>query len=107
VAESPHGSRLQADLVADEADRARADRVADLAVDPKQGIAHDRDRSVTGHAAAAHPCNLEPRRGHRLGDLLPAAVDDDGVLELAELAPDDGAAHLEYDHVVYSALILT
>jgi hypothetical protein len=45
---------------------------------------------------------------HRGRDLRAGAVDDDGILQLAELrCVHDRPADLDDDHVVYSALIRT
>ena len=108
VAELRNRRRAQADLVPGEADGPGADRGAQLSVDLEQRLAHDRDRGGVGHAPAADE-RASARRGHRGRDLLPAAVDDDGVLELAELrdARRPTPPTFTHDHVVYSALIRT
>ena len=78
-----HVRRFEADLVAGEADRTRADRLAQLAVDREQRLTDDRKRSFVGDAAAADEARAQPGGRHRSGDLRPAAVDDDRVVEVA------------------------
>ena len=83
VPELRHVRRFEADLVAGEPERARADRPAQLAVDREQRLTDDRERSFVGDAAAADEARAQPGGRHRRSDLRPAAVDDDRVVEVA------------------------
>jgi hypothetical protein len=97
------------DLVAGEADSARANRLAQLRVDLEQHLPDDCDRGLVGHAPSVDERHRQSGTHHCRGDLPAAAVHNDRVPKLAEVRPDDRAAdlHDKAAHVVYSALILT
>ena len=78
AAELGHAGRLQPDLVAGEADRARPDRARRAAALTSSSASRTTSIAlVVGHAAAADERDVEPGARHRRGDLRPAAVDDD------------------------------
>jgi hypothetical protein len=108
VPELRHAGRAESDLVPGETDRAIPQQPADLAIDIEQRPAHDLERGPIGDAPAADERDGQACACHRGRDLRAAAVDDDCIVELAELrGAGDRPSDLEDDHVVYSALIRT
>jgi hypothetical protein len=107
VAQLHDPRRPQADLVADQADRMRSDRGAELVVDADQRLAHDADRDVVGDTTTPDERALDAGVGECSRDLPAAAVNDHRVFEPAELRAYDRTADLDHHHVVYSELIFT
>ena len=105
----------QADLVAHEADRERADCGAEFRVHLGKRLADDNEPCRGRDAAAPDELDGQAAPGHLLGDLRAGAVDDADLVaqgqELADVSRRlvrDGAANFEDDgQDVYSALMRT
>ena len=111
-----HLGRLQADLVAEERERGRPDRGADVAVDLGERGAHDLQHLARRHPPPVDEGRVDAAALHLGRDLRPGAVDDDDVVallpqgeRLGRRGGGDAPAELDHDaaHVVYSALIRT
>ena len=111
-AELGNTCRLHADLVAHQA-HGGAERGAELEVHAREGLAHDRQGSGVGHAAAADERDRQAEAVHLGRDLRAGAVHDAHAVPAGAEAlhrggrgPRHGTAalHDEEAHVVYSAL---
>src|SRR6266699_4779074 len=107
---------MEADLVAEETGRARADRCAKRTIDSGEGRTDDREPRFRRDTAPADELDGNAEPFHLLGDLRPGTVNDaDVVARVGKLQNRVGrlaghrAAALENDeiHERYSALIRT
>ena len=76
MSELGDSNRLDPDFVAHQADRGRADRIAQQPVHPDQGLADDLERGRARQPPAPYELDLEPPPLHLGRDLRTGAVDD-------------------------------